>query len=181
MKNEILYESLHRKFQEMSDSTNEINGYIGLIRESDLTTEDHKRFKRAIEVCAFQLQNQINNSRDLLNIIAGQIKISTSQTNIHDLLGQGFIGTNRSDPKANGLIDSGDLAEQYAHWLRNFLLSLSHVFRTPNNAVMGFAELLSSSIDFPAEQQQNLKLLRDASERINQIVLNCLEPFRYPR
>ena len=87
MKNEILYESLHGKLQEMSDSINELKGYIGLIRDSDLKTEDHKEFIRGAELSAFRLQNAIRIGLDLLNISAGQIKISISETNIHDLLG----------------------------------------------------------------------------------------------
>ncbi len=88
MKNEILYKSLHVKLQEMSDSMNELNGYIGLIRDSDLITEDQKEFKRLLEFSAFRLQNAIGKSLDLLKISAGQIQVSISETNIHDLLGQ---------------------------------------------------------------------------------------------
>jgi len=198
MKNEILYESLHGMLLEMSDSMNEMNGYIGLIMDSDLTTEDQKEFKRLLELSAFRLQNAIRIGLDLLNISAGQIKISISETNIHDLHEQVYqefqplaektgihfkAKVPRLDPAfvIQTDIDSGDHVEQYDHWIPNFLCYLSYEIRAPNNHLRAFAELLSSSIDFPAEQQQNLKLLRDASERINQIVLNCLEPFRYPR
>jgi hypothetical protein len=77
MKNEILYKSIHGKFQEMSDSLNELKGYIGLFRDSDLIPEDHREFKRAIELSAFRLHHAIRIGLDLLNISAGKIKIST--------------------------------------------------------------------------------------------------------
>jgi hypothetical protein len=45
MKNEILFKSLHGMLLEISDSLKEMNGYIGLINDSDLITEDQKEFK----------------------------------------------------------------------------------------------------------------------------------------
>jgi hypothetical protein len=150
----------------------EVPGFIGRYRPGEINLIDPANMIKLLVQMLGGTIRLVRNSDKGSTVF---FTVSGSLINIDDTSVDG------SDPQENGSIDSGDHVGQYDHWIHNFLQNLRYEVWTPNNPLRACAEMLSSSIDFPAEQQQNLTLLRAASERINQIFSNCLEPFLLPR
>lgn len=58
---------------------------------------------------------------------------------------------------------------------REFLLSISHEFRTPLTAVQGFSEALSDGVVPPAEVEYTAELIHEESTRLNRLVSDLMD------
>jgi len=56
-----------------------------------------------------------------------------------------------------------------------FLATMSHEFRTPLNAILGFAQLLQMDASLNAAQQGKIKLMRDSGEHLLSLISDLLD------
>jgi len=56
-----------------------------------------------------------------------------------------------------------------------FLATMSHEFRTPLNAILGFTQLMQMDIDMPPPQLQRLQLMRDSGLHLLELINDVLD------
>lgn len=56
-----------------------------------------------------------------------------------------------------------------------FLANMSHELRTPLNAILGFTQLMARRSDLPADQQENLEIIRRSGEHLLTLINDILD------
>jgi signal transduction histidine kinase len=69
---------------EIRTPMNGILGFAGLLKEPNLTGEDHQNYIRIIEKSGIRMLNIINNIVDIAKIASGQVEIITNESNINE-------------------------------------------------------------------------------------------------
>jgi len=69
---------------EIRTPMNGILGFAGLLKEPDLTKEEHQEYIEIIENCGARMLNIINDIMSISKVESGQMEITISETNIND-------------------------------------------------------------------------------------------------
>jgi len=82
--------------------------------------------------------------------------------------------TNKKQAEAE-LIKSKNMAEAANHAKSEFLSSMSHEFRTPLNAIIGFSQLMKTSYPANSEQSENLEYILSGGRHLLNLVDQILD------
>ncbi len=73
------------------------------------------------------------------------------------------------------LREAKEAAEAASRAKSVFLTNMSHEFRTPLNAILGFSELMASDAGIAPEQRDNLEMIRQSGEQLLALINDLLE------
>lgn len=102
---------------------------------------------------------------ELLEVVAAQVGIALAQAKL--LEGE--------KENAKILQVAKNQAEAANQAKSTFIANMSHEFRTPLNAIIGFSELMQQNSTFSAQQQEYLKIINRSGKSLLNMINNILE------